>query len=89
MEKIEEEICRIIGGILGKEPKKISRNDSWRDLELDSVQCLEMVMEVEDSFHIIVGDEEGESFATVADVIACVAEKKNMVDFSASVETTA
>lgn len=89
MAQIEEEICRIIGGILEKEPQKIGRNDSWRDLDLDSVQCLEMVMEIEDSFHIVISDEEGEAFATVADVIACVAEKKSMEVPVASTETSA
>lgn len=89
MDKIEEEIYRIIGEIVGKEPQKISRNHSWRDLELDSVQCLEMVMEIEDSFQIVIEDEEGESFATVADVIACVVEKKNMRDTAETAETIA
>lgn len=89
MDQIETEICRIVGGILGKEPQKISRNHSWCDLDLDSVQCLEMVMEIEDVFQVFISDEEGQSFATVADVIACVAEKVKGKESSDQTETTA
>ncbi len=74
---MEQEVCRIIGAMLGKTPEQIGRNDSLKKLGLDSVQRLEMVMEIEDLYDTVISDEEGESFMTVADVIACLDAKKN------------
>lgn len=89
MERLEDDICRMIGEIIGSAPSQINRNSSWRQLGLDSVQCLEMVMEIEDFFQVVISDEEGEAFATVADVVACVAEKKNIKNVVAATETIA
>ncbi len=74
---MEKEICHIIGGIVGKSPEQVGRNASLKELGMDSVQRLEMVMEIEDLFNVTISDEDGESFSTVADVIACLSEKKN------------
>lgn len=89
IERLEDDICRMIGEIIGSASSHINRNSSWRQLGLDSVQCLEMVMEIEDFFQVVISDEEGESFATVADVVACVAEKKNIKNIAAATETIA
>lgn len=74
---MEEEICRILGAIVGKDPERIERNTSLAELGLDSVQRLEMVMELEELFNVVISDEEGEDFVTVADMVACLAEKEN------------
>ena len=89
IERLEDDICRMIGEIIGSASSHINRNSSWRQLGLDSVQCLEMVMEIEDFFQVVISDEEGESFATVADVVACVAEKKNIKNIAPATETIA
>lgn len=74
---MEEEICRIIRDIVGKVPEQIGRNTSLRALGMDSVQRLEMVMELEELFDVEISDEEGEGFVTVADMMICLAEKQN------------
>ena len=75
---MEKEICNMISSIIGVPEDKISAGSTWRELGIDSVQCLEIVMGVEELFSVTITDEEGEKFFSVADMIACVAKKKGL-----------
>ena len=87
MEEIEEHICSMVSEILGKPSQRIGRNTPLEKAGLDSVQRLEMVMTLEELFDVEISDEEGEAFLTIADVIVCVAEKKNGINIAETIET--
>jgi len=56
-----------------------SRFDS--DLGIDSLQVVELVMEIEEKFHIQISDEEAERIKTVAEAIRLILERmKNQND---------
>ena len=68
IKKIVKQIIRNISGV-----EKIKINDSFKhDLYLDKLDIVDLVMECESYFDIIIEDEKFESWAIVADVIETV-----------------
>lgn len=73
-ENIEGEILRIIKNLENKD--SISPNaDFIKDLNLDSLDVVEIIMEIEKDFKITITDEEAEKINTVQDAVNLVATK--------------
>ncbi len=69
MEKIEEEIKTITRKVSGTSIKEISTESRFKeDLGLDSLDTIELVLEVETTFDIAIPDEDALGFKKIADV---------------------
>ncbi|MHC4396134.1 MAG: acyl carrier protein [Planctomycetota bacterium] len=81
MKAIEEKVIVIICEQMGTEKSEITRETSFiNDLNADSLDTVELVMEFEDEFDTSIPDEEAEKIQTVGaaiDYIAKVVQTKN------------
>lgn len=77
---IEEKIVEIISEQMGADKTEITRETSFiNDLNADSLDTVELVMEFEDEFDVSIPDEEAEKIQTVGaaiDYITKVAKTK-------------
>ncbi len=77
---IENKVIEIISEQMGTDKSEISRETSFiNDLNADSLDTVELVMEFEDEFHMSIPDEEAEKIQTVGaavDYILSVAKSK-------------
>ena len=78
---IETKVNEIISEQMGVEKSEISRQTSFiNDLNADSLDTVELVMEFEDEFDMSIPDEEAEKIQTVGaavDYIVTVAQTKS------------
>jgi acyl carrier protein len=71
---IEERVIDIISEQMGAEKSEITRETSFvNDLNADSLDTVELVMEFEDEFDMSIPDEEAEKIQTVGAAIDYVA----------------
>ena len=77
---IEEKVIEIISEQMGEDKSAITRETSFiNDLNADSLDTVELVMEFEDEFDMSIPDEEAEKIQTVGaavDYIAKIAGQK-------------
>jgi acyl carrier protein len=80
-EEVKTKICNIIGETLGVPATDILDTDKMVDnLGIDSLDAIEMIMEIEKEFGISIPDEEANKLsweATVEDIIKYVTTKLN------------
>ncbi len=77
MSDVFEKVKEIIVEQLDVEESQITMEASFRDdLEADSLDVVELVMELEDEFDIEIADEEAESINTVGDAVNYIEENK-------------
>ncbi len=78
---IEDKVIDIISEQMGADKAEISRDTSFiNDLNADSLDTVELVMEFEDEFDLSIPDEEAEKIQTVGaaiDYIVNVAQSKS------------
>lgn len=68
-----EKIRKIISEQVDIEEEKITMETSLlKDLEADSLEAVEILMEISDEFGIDISDEEAEKFQTVGDIVEYV-----------------
>ncbi len=73
MSNIEERVKNIIVSKLGVEPEKVTREATFtNDLDADSLDTVELIMEFEKEFGISIPDEVAEKIETVGDAIAYI-----------------
>ncbi|MCU0329003.1 MAG: acyl carrier protein [Chitinophagales bacterium] len=78
MSTIAEQVKEIIAKRVGKEVASITDEASFqKDLQLDSLDRVELIMELEDTFGMEVPEEEADKLQTVADVISYINEKQS------------
>ncbi|HEX6593901.1 MAG TPA: acyl carrier protein [Bacillota bacterium] len=77
MEDIFERVKEIIVDQLDAEESKVTMEASFRDdLEADSLDVVELVMELEDEFDMEIADEEAEKINTVGDAVEYINSNK-------------
>ncbi len=65
-----EKLSKIVAEQLGMEQSKITMNTSLKDdLLADSLDIVEIIMQIEEQFGIEVDDEDALQFKTIADVV--------------------
>ena len=70
MASVEERVIDIVAEQLGQEKDKITRETSFvNDLGADSLDTVELVMELEEEFDINIPDEAAEKIQTVGQAI--------------------
>ncbi|GIN91408.1 acyl carrier protein [Siminovitchia terrae] len=70
MADIQERVTKIIVDRLGVEESKVELESSFKDdLGADSLDVVELVMELEDEFDMEISDEDAEKIATVGDAV--------------------
>ena len=81
IDEIEQKVIDIVAEQMGVDKAEITRDTSFiNDLNADSLDTVELVMEFEDEFEMSIPDEEAEKIQTVGqaiDYIKSVAAKKS------------
>ena len=71
MSSVEERVVNIVAEQLGVEKDKIKRESNFvNDLGADSLDTVELVMELEEEFDINIPDEAAEKIQTVGEAIS-------------------
>jgi acyl carrier protein len=75
-EALSERVKEIIHDKTGIDKQKITSKSNFRnDLNVDSLDFIDLTMEIEDQFNITIPDEESEKITTVREMITCVISK--------------
>lgn len=68
--EIEDKVFQIVSEQMGVDRKEISRETSFvNDLNADSLDTVELVMELEDEFNLTIPDEQAEKLKTVGEAV--------------------
>lgn len=74
--EIQAKLIDLLVAELKLAPEKISLEASFeKDLEVDSLGVVELLMALEDAFGVSIPDEEAEKIVTVGDAVTLIAEK--------------
>jgi len=79
MAKTQQEILsqmkEIVSEQLAVEPDEVTMEASFvEDLNADSLDLVELIMELEEKFHITIDDKDAEKIATVSDAVEYIQE---------------
>ena len=73
---IETRVITIVAAQFARRPSDISRETSFvNDLNADSLDALELIMECEDEFRIAVPDEDADAVGTVGEMVIYIRAK--------------
>ncbi|KOO46638.1 acyl carrier protein [Priestia koreensis] len=76
MAEVVERVTKIIVDRLGVDESEVKLESSFKDdLGADSLDVVELVMELEDEFDMEISDEEAEKIATVNDAVTYIQSK--------------
>ena len=80
-EEILEQVKETIVEQLGVEAEKVTENATFiEDLAADSLDVVELIMNIEEKFEIEIPDSDAEKIVTVKDVIDYIIEHKEEID---------
>lgn len=78
VEEIQEKVIGIVSEQMGVEKGEITRDTSFvNDLNADSLDTVELVMEFEDEFELSIPDEEAEKIQTVGQAVDYIFKAQN------------
>ncbi len=73
MQDVLERVSKIIVDRLGVEESEIAITSRFKeDLDADSLDIVELVMQLEDEFELEIADEDAEKIVTVGDVVSYI-----------------
>lgn len=73
---IQERVIKVVCEKMGKTPEQVTRESSFiNDLGADSLDIVELVMELEDEFGISIPDTDSEKIQTVGNAIDYIQQK--------------
>ena len=72
---IYEKMKAIIVEQLGRKPEEITPDISFKELDVDSLDVVQLVMAIEDEFDILIDDEEAPRLDSMPHAIAFIEEK--------------
>ena len=76
---IFEKVREIVSNILGVDQEEITMESSFMDdLGADSLDVVELIMDLQDEFNIEIPDEEAEKILAVSDVVEYIKEHTDM-----------
>jgi acyl carrier protein len=76
-EALSDIVKEIIHDKTGIDKRKLTNECNFRnDLNVDSLDFIDLTMEIEDQFNITITDEESETITTVGNLMNCVRNKK-------------
>jgi acyl carrier protein len=76
--EVEEKVISIVSEQLGVDKAEISRETSFvNDLNADSLDTVELIMELEDAFEMSIPDEEAEKIQTVGQAVEYILQHLN------------
>ena len=79
-DEVEERVIEIVAEQMGVDKSEITRETSFiNDLNADSLDTVELVMEFEDEFELSIPDEEAEKIQTVGQAIDYIKEHTSKV----------
>ncbi|MCL4141034.1 UNVERIFIED_CONTAM: hypothetical protein GTU68_003400 [Idotea baltica] len=77
MSSVEEQVTNIVSEQLGVEKEKITRDSNFvNDLGADSLDTVELVMELEEEFDISIPEDAAEKIQTVGEAIDHIEKSK-------------
>lgn len=68
-EQIEQEVFQIVSEVMNTDIERITPKTTFDELSADSLDTVDMIMEVEDTFGITVKDEDADKFQSVGQII--------------------
>ena len=72
-EEIKEKVIKIVGEQMGVDKSELTLDTSFvNDLNADSLDTVELVMEFEDEFELSIPDEEAEKIQTIGQAVAYI-----------------
>jgi acyl carrier protein len=72
----EAEVLQIIATEFKKSESEIKNAKRWSDLGLDSLDTVELIMKIEDTFNINFDDEEAQGINTLNDLVTLIDAKR-------------
>lgn len=72
---IFEKIKTIMVEQLNRKPAEVTMETSFKDMEIDSLDAVELIMSLEEEFEISISDEDAARFHDMPGLIAYIAEK--------------
>lgn len=77
-DNVEDRVIEIVSEQMGVDKSEITRETSFvNDLNADSLDTVELVMEFEDEFELSIPDEEAEKIQTVGQAVDYITEHSN------------
>ena len=77
-EEIKEKVIKIVSEQMGVDKSEITLETSFvNDLNADSLDTVELVMEFEDEFELSIPDEEAEKIQTVGHAVEYIAKEQD------------
>lgn len=72
----EAEVLQIIATDFKKSESEIKNAKRWGDLGLDSLDTVELIMKIEDTFNVTFDDEETQGINTLHDLVTLIEAKR-------------
>jgi|DEB19_MinimDraft_2_1074335.scaffolds.fasta_scaffold17237_2 acyl carrier protein len=72
---VEQQLIDIIASEYSKSEEDIRGASNWTEMGLDSLDTVELIMKIEDTFKITIEDEEAQELKSLADMVALVTSK--------------
>lgn len=67
--EVFDKVKSIIVDQLGRKPEDVTMNTSFEDMDVDSLDVVELIMAIEDEFDITIDDEDANRFQTMNDLV--------------------